>query len=106
MERNKTRKPLYPVFLRSRTKSLASQRLLGSRLGGLLGGGLLLLLGGGGGGSRLLSSGLGLGRSPESLREVSSGQKEIKDQSYQVISKELHNEGRVLVALLAEGIKF
>ena len=71
-------------------------------------GGLLLRLGGSGGGicgSRLCGR-LGLGGGPESLQCVSFYRAFLSSQStHQVITEELHNEGRVLVALLGEGVE-
>ena len=76
--------------------------LLGGGLLALSSGGLLLLLSGG-----VLSSGLGLRRGPESLLGVSKGWRNrgVCISSYQVVSEKLHDQGGVLVALLAQGIK-
>ena len=59
--------------------------------------------------SRLGGSGFSLRGSPESLDDrCVSGVKQDENQecAYQVVSQELHDEGGVLVALLAEGIEF
>ena len=51
---------------------------------------------------------LGLGRGPEGLvRTVSvmTLEEQISRNAYEVVTEELHDEGRVLVALLAEGVE-
>lgn len=82
--------------------------LLGS--GGSLGRALALL---GRGGGVTLARGLGLGRSPESLWVAMSITLHSENWvactvhcTHQVVAEELHDKGRVLVALLAQGIEF
>jgi hypothetical protein len=76
---------------------LSSSRGLGS-------GGLILR-------SSLVSGGsLGLRRGPEGLAIVSNCRPKVVCKacrvfSYEVVTEELHDEGRILVALLAEGVK-
>lgn len=79
-----------------------------SLLSGLLalsGGSLLLLVGGGG----ALGGGLGLRRGPEGL-EIEQSETilmrfTVSWVTYQVVPEELHDQGRVLVALLAQGVE-
>lgn len=86
---------------------LGSLGLLSSRLCGLLlfgrGGGSL------GGGVRCSGCGLGIGRSPESLLFFVNSVQKFKrigtKETYQVVTQQLHNQSRVLVALLGQGVE-
>jgi hypothetical protein len=65
--------------------------------------GVLALLGGSGG----LAGWLGLGGSPEGLKRKSvlESNEEMRGRSYQVVAKQLHDEGGVLVAFFGESVE-
>lgn len=91
--------PINKVFL-------GVNHLLGGGLLGLSGRGLLLLLSRG----SALGNGLSLGRGPESLvRNVGQCMNKFESvcdlNTYEVVTEKLHDESRVLVALLAQGVE-
>jgi len=91
----------YFTFATKEVATKSSLRLFGSGGGRVLGFGF-----GRGRFSRRLSSGLSLRRCPQGLDMISFYFFVNDDSTYQVVPQELHDEGGVLVALLAQSIQF